>query len=139
MGDTIKLAANRVIDRRMIVSMHIAPKTGNAIQQFSAIGRLQKTTLGPLDRQRLVVGHLRKTVPVAAGVRLPLGTLLLGKLVVFRHWRIGQIFNCGSLDRQKTLKRVDRFRLCQNHFGVAHGWHAKQSTNKPTPRPPPKQ
>ena len=74
MGDLIKLAADGAVDHRMIVAVDVTPQAGNTIKQFSPIGCLQIATIGALNRQRLIAGHLRKPMPVT-------GTLLTGSLL----------------------------------------------------------
>ena len=70
MGYPFELLFDGCIDGRMIVAVHGAPQATDSIQVAIAIDIDQLTTIGLLDNQRLVVGHLGECVPDNAAVQL---------------------------------------------------------------------
>ena len=63
MGDAIQLLAHRRIDRRMAMPVQIAPQAAHPVEQTPPVDRGQPASLGPLNDQRLVLGHLGEAVP----------------------------------------------------------------------------
>src|SRR5690349_14216981 len=63
MSDLVELLANGRVDLRMSMAMHVAPQAADAVDISTPLHVDQRAALGPLDEQRLVLGHLRERVP----------------------------------------------------------------------------
>src|SRR4030095_3870870 len=68
MSNSIELIANRCVDSRVIVAVHVAPHTTSAIDILAAIDVDQPATLGTLDNERFVFRHLREGMPMVAAI-----------------------------------------------------------------------
>ena len=62
-GHAIELLADGGVDPRMAVPVDVAPQAADAVEVLAAVDVHQHAALGPLEDQRLVLGHLREGVP----------------------------------------------------------------------------
>src|SRR5450432_4096663 len=67
-GHAIELLANRGINSRMMMTVHVAPHAAGPIDVFAAVDVDQSTALGPRDHKRLILSHLRESMPKMAAV-----------------------------------------------------------------------
>jgi hypothetical protein len=63
MGYFVQLITNRLIDRRMPVSVHVAPKGTGSVKKSSTMYILQPATFGRLNDKTIIVRHLRERMP----------------------------------------------------------------------------
>jgi hypothetical protein len=63
MGYFVQLITNRLIDRRMPVSVHVAPKGAGSVKKSSTMYILQPATFGRLNDKTIIVRHLRERMP----------------------------------------------------------------------------
>ena len=77
-GHAVKLLAHGRIDPRVPVAVHVAPHAARAVEIRAAVDIEQPAAFGPLDHERLVLGHLREGVPEVAAV--PIEKLVRGSV-----------------------------------------------------------
>lgn len=63
MGRFVELLSDCCVDLRMPVAVNVAPQTAHSVEVFPAIHIDERAAAGPLDNERLILGHLREGMP----------------------------------------------------------------------------